>query len=147
MCRVNSSDSAPDLYLLTSRVRAAVSSGMAISLVARCTGLRLRQGDATPGEIDIGDLHGEHVADLHHVSGRFVQLAGVHEPFEAVLAFFDAHEDTERHDLGDWSGDHLPCPLRDLRPRVFLHCSERQWNPFPDHVDIEDLGRDLLAAR
>ena len=56
--------------------------------------------------------------------GRIIQLAGLHQPLEAVLSFFDADEDAERHDLGDRSGDHLADPLHCLRPRVFLHCSD-----------------------
>lgn len=99
---------------------------MAISLFAGCSGLRLRQRDATPGEIDINDLHGKGVADRDDDWGRFIQLAGVHEPFEAVLSVFDADEDAERRDA-----------------RQFTTALNRHLHIMKKH-SVEDADRDAL---
>ncbi len=72
------------------------------------------------------------------------QLRDVHEALDAVL---DAHERTERDQLGDLAGHDLADGVRpgERLPRVLLRRLQRQGDPLAVEVDLEHLDRDLLA--
>src|SRR4051812_11081234 len=111
-------------------------------------GLLEGERDATTVEVDVDDLDQDLVADLHdllrdlHVA--LGQLGDVHQALDALV---DAHERTERDELGDLAGDDLTDLVRagELAPRVLLRRLQRQGDPLTVQVDVEDLDGDLLA--
>ena len=72
------------------------------------------------------------------------QLGDVHQALDAVL---DAHERTERNELGDLARDDLADGVGagEVLPRVLLRRLQRQGDALAVHVDVEDLDGDLLA--
>src|SRR6185503_17169904 len=107
-----------------------------------------RERDAATLEIDVDDLDEDLVADRHDLLGELDvlarQLRDVHEALDAVR---DAHEGTERDELGDLAR----CDLTDRvgagedLPRVLLGGLERERHALTVEVDLEDLDGDLLA--
>ena len=72
------------------------------------------------------------------------QLGDVHQALDALV---DAHERTERHELGDLAGHDLADLVRagELPPRVLLRRLQRQGDALAVQVDVEHLDGDLLA--
>src|SRR5690606_26005668 len=111
-------------------------------------GLLQRQGDPAALEIDVDDLHEDLVTDLddllRNLHMTLGQLGDVDQTLDALL---DPDERTEGHQLGDPARHDLADLVGpgELLPRVLLGRLERQGDPLPLHVDVEDLDRDLLA--
>ena len=72
------------------------------------------------------------------------QLGDVDQALDAVL---DAHERTERDELGDLARDDLTDGVGpgEVLPRVLLRRLQRQGDTLAVHVDVEHLDGDLLA--
>jgi len=66
---------------------------------------------------------------------------------QTLDALVDAHEGTERHELGDLARHDLRDGVGpgELLPRVFLCRLERQGDALTVQVDVQDLDGDLLA--
>ncbi len=107
-----------------------------------------REGDTTTLQVDVDDLDHGVRADLdnllRHLHVTLGQLGDVHQALDPVV---DPDERTERHQLGDLAGDDLPDLMgpSELLPRVFERRLQRERDPLPVHVDVENLDRDLLA--
>src|SRR5665811_346306 len=107
-----------------------------------------REGDAATVQVDVDDLDERVVAHLDDLLRDLdvanSQLRDVHEALDAVL---DAHERTERDELGDLAGHDLTDRVGpgERLPRVFLRRLQRQGDALPVEVDVEHLDGDLLA--
>src|SRR6478609_5310350 len=107
-----------------------------------------RQRDAATLEVDVDDLdedvgaHGDDLLRQLHVA--LGQLGDVDQALDAVV---DAHERTERDELGDLARDDLTDRVGpgEVLPRVLLRRLQRQGDPLAVHVDVQNLDRDLLA--
>ena len=111
-------------------------------------GLLEAQRDPAPLEVDVDDLHHGVVTNGHDLVGHLdVALSQLGDVHQALDALFDAHERTERNELGDLAGHDLPDGMGagEVAPRIFLSGLERQRNPLAVHVDVEHLDRDLVA--
>src|SRR5699024_8069418 len=111
-------------------------------------GLLQRQRDPTTLQVDVDDLDEHLVVDLRDLLGHLHvalgQLGDVHQALDTVL---DAHERTERHQLGDLTGHDLTDRVRagEGLPRVLLGGLQRERDPLPVEVHVEHLDGDLLA--
>src|SRR5690606_31308683 len=96
----------------------------------------------------VDDLDEDLLTDVDDLLGQLDvalgQLGDVHETLDAVL---DAHEGTERDELGDLARDDLADRVGpgEVLPRVLLRRLERQGDALAVHVDVQDLDRDLVA--
>ncbi len=99
-------------------------------------------------EVDVDDLDEDLVTDvddlLRQLDVAHGQLRDVHEALDAVL---DAHERTERDELGDLARHDLTDRVGpgERLPRVLLRRLQRQRDALAVEVDVQDLDRDLLA--
>src|SRR5688572_27325634 len=115
--------------------------------VDRLVRLLERERDAATLEVDVDDLDEDLFADrddlLSELDVLARELRDVHEALDAVC---DAHERTERDELGDLARSNLADGVgagEDL-PRVLLRRLERERHALAVQVDLEDLDGDLL---
>jgi len=98
--------------------------------------------------VEADDLELEHLALMHHITrvgdALVRELADVDQTFEALA---DPYEGAEVHQLGDRTVDHIAdLEVSDGRlPRIGLEATDRQADPTPLVVDVDDLGLNLVA--
>jgi hypothetical protein len=88
------------------------------------------------------------VADGDDLLGQLdVALGQLGDVDQALDAVVDAHERTERDELGDLARDDLTDRVGagEVLPRVFLGRLQRQRDALAVHVDVEHLDGDLVA--
>ena len=98
--------------------------------------------------VEADDLELEDLALVDHVArmgdALVAQLADVDQALEALA---DADEGAEVHELRDRAVDDVAdLEVRDRRlPRIGLQAADREADPAPLVVDVDDLGLDLVA--
>ena len=114
----------------------------------RLLGLLEAEAEAMALGVQADDLELEDLALVHHVTGvrdaLVAQLADVDEALEALA---DPDEGAEVHELRDRAVDDVAdLEVRDRRlPRIGLQAADREADPAPLVVDVDDLGLDLVT--